>query len=293
MSVSEYIVGATKEYVVGRTKLLLPAEHAIDIYQDRWKHYDHALGEIARLVWQKYPECRAVDIGANVGDSAALISTHHDVPTLCIEGTETFLPFLRENARRIGPHVAIEVAFVGDGAAGGGYALQTIEAGSAKLVVDPDRAAGIQVKRLDALLAGAPAFARPRLIKIDTDGFDFQIITTSVGLLGEIKPVLFYEYAPFEQPNGIADGVASYQALLQAGYRHFIVYDNFGNYLIHLNGESLAQFVDLNGYLCANRAYGIAVHYFDVCAFGPEDHDLFDALRRCELAPFFGTRPSS
>jgi FkbM family methyltransferase len=291
MPVAEDITGAVKEYVVGRTKLLLPADHAIDHYQARWKRYDRALGEIARLVKGKYPDFRAIDIGANVGDSAALISTYHDVPTLCIEGTETFLPFLRENARRIGSHVAIEVAFVGDGAAGDAYALQSNDVGTAKLVVDPDRATGIQVKRLDALLAGAADFAQPRLIKIDTDGFDFQIITTSVALLSELKPVLFYEYAPFERPNGVVDGIKSYQALLQAGYRHFIIYDNFGNYLLHLTGESMAQFVDLNGFLCSNQVNGVAVYYFDICAFGPEDFDLFNALRSAELSSFFGTTP--
>lgn len=277
-----------KEYTIGRTRVLLPADHALDRYQAKWKRYDRALGEIARLVQQKYPGSAAVDIGANVGDSAALINTYHDIPTLCIEGGEEFLPFLRENARRIGPHVAVEAAFVGDGGSANVYALQSTEAGTAKLVADTDRRGDITVKGLDALLAGAEGFAWPRLIKIDTDGFDFQIIMTSARLLADIKPVLYYEYAPFEQPDGVADGIGSFQALLQAGYRHFIVYDNFGNYLIHLGGDNAAQFVDLNGYLCSNRMNGVAVPYFDICAFVPEDGDLFEALRAFELAPFFG-----
>jgi FkbM family methyltransferase len=281
-----------KEYTVGRTKLVLPVDHALDHYQTHWKRYDRALGEIARIVHGKYPDFCAVDIGANVGDSAALISTHHDVPTLCIEGTEAFLPFLRENARRIHGRVAIEVAFVGDEAVAGSFALQDNQVGSAKLVADPGRAGGIRVKRLETLLAESAGFERPRLIKIDTDGFDFQIITSSAALLSDIKPVVFYEYAPFEQPNGVVDGIRSFQALVQAGYRHFIVYDNFGNFLIHLNAENFAQFVDLNGYLCSNRVNGIAVPYYDLCAFTAEDFDLFDALRSAELAPFFGTPPA-
>jgi hypothetical protein len=115
---------------------------------------------------------------------------------------------------------------------------------------------------------------------------------TSAALLGELKPVLYYEYAPFEQPEGVADGISSFQALLQAGYRHFIVYDNFGNYLIHLGPENVAQFVDLNGYLCSNRVNGIAVPYFDVCAFTPVDQDLFEGLRAFELSPYLGTLPA-
>jgi len=278
-----------KEYAVGRTTLLLPADHAIDRYQARWKRYDRALGEIARIVHEKYPDFTAIDIGANVGDSAALISAYHDVPTLCIEGTEAFLPFLRENARRIHKHVAIEVAFVGDDASASTFGLQNNQMGSAKLVAAAGGGAQIEVKRLDALLVDSAGFERPRLIKIDTDGFDFQIIASSVALLSDIKPVVFYEYAPFEQPNGIADGIRSFQALVQAGYRHFVVYDNFGNFLVHLNNDDLDQFVDLNGYLCSNQVNGIAVHYFDLCAFSGQDADLFYALRRSELAPYFGS----
>ena len=277
-----------KEYTIGRTKVVLPPDHALDRYQAKWQRYDRALGEIARLVWQKYPSSAAVDIGANVGDSAALINSYYDMPTLCIEGGAEYLPFLRENARRIGAHIAIETAFVGDSTAANVYALQSTEAGTAKLVANTDQKGDITVKRLDALLAAVPGFSRPRLIKIDTDGFDFQIIMSSAALLADLKPVLYYEYAPFEQPNGVADGLSSFQSLLESGYRHFIVYDNFGHYLMHLGAEHVAQFIDLNAFLCSNRRNGVAVPYFDICAMVPEDRDLFVALRAFELAPFFG-----
>ena len=82
----------SKEYMVGRTRVVLPLDHALETYQARWKRYDRALGEIAHIVRGKYPDLRAVDIGANVGDTAALIFAYDDIPTLCIEGTEAFLP---------------------------------------------------------------------------------------------------------------------------------------------------------------------------------------------------------
>ena len=177
--------------------------------------------------------------------------------------------------------------FVGDSTPANVYALQSTGAGTAKLVADTGQKGDITVKRLDELLAGVPGFAHSRLIKIDTDGFDFQIIMSSAVLLADLKPVLYYEYAPFEQPNGVADGISSFQSLLESGYRHFRVYDNFGHFLIHLGAEHLAQFIDLNAFLCSNRVNGVAVPYFDICAMMPEDRDLFEALRAFELAPFF------
>jgi FkbM family methyltransferase len=271
-----------KEYVVGRTILVLPFDHALDQYQQRWKRYDRALGEISRLVWQKYPNFSAIDVGANVGDSAALISAYHDVNTLCVEGTNLFLPFLIDNARRIGPHVIVEYAFVGDGTYTQ-FTHQLNSRGTAKLVPDETTGVSVPVKSLRSLIAGKALLKSPRLIKIDTDGYDFQIINSSVELLSQIKPVLFYEYAPFERPATLIDGIQSLRSLIQAGYRHFVVYDNFGNFLIHLNQHDTEKFIDLNSYLCSNESFGKAVYYFDICAFSENDEDIFQALRRSEV----------
>jgi FkbM family methyltransferase len=279
-----------REYQIGRTKIVLPADHALDRYQTVYKKYDRALGEIARLISGKYPGFCAIDIGANVGDSAALISTHQEVAILCIEGGLPFVPFLLENARRLGPQVEIEIAFIGDDASTDRLVLDVDPAGTAKLVPGA-LTGGVEIKSLASILAKSPRFASPKLLKIDTDGFDFQIITSSVDLIGKLRPVVFYEYAPFLREHGIVEGLQSIRSLVDAGYAHFIVYDNFGNYLIHLDTEDMAQFVDLNVFLASSRANETTVGYFDVCAFVPEDRDLFEALRRYELDPYI-TRPT-
>ena len=62
-----------KTYKIGRFELVLPSDHALEMYQTKWKLYDWILGEISRLVFCKYPDATVVDVGANVGDSAALI----------------------------------------------------------------------------------------------------------------------------------------------------------------------------------------------------------------------------
>jgi FkbM family methyltransferase len=278
---TEHVPG--KEYLVGRTTLVLPFDHALDQYQRQWNRYDRALGELSRLVWQKYRNFSAIDVGANVGDSAALISAYHDVNTLCVEGTKIFLPFLIENARRIGPQVMVEYAFVGDGTYKSQLTHQPNSRGSAKLVPNETTGVNVPVKTLRSLIAENALFKTPRLIKIDTDGYDFNIINSSVELLSQLKPVLFYEYAPFERPATLNHGVQSFRSLIEAGYRHFVVYDNFGNFLIHLNQDDIEKFIDLNSYLCSNESFGKAVFYFDICAFAENDKDVFRELRRQEI----------
>jgi FkbM family methyltransferase len=272
-----------KEYVVGRTTLVLPFDHALDEYQHRWTRYDRALGEIARLIWEKQANFSAIDIGANVGDSAALISAYNDVSILCVEGTREFLPYLFENARRIGSRVTVECAFVGDTSTSQ-FIHQVDSRGTAKLVPDKAALLTVPIKSLRSVIEANPLFGFPRLIKIDTDGNDFDIISNSVETLSQLKPVLFYEYAPFERPGILKDGIQSLRLLIQSGYRHFVVYDNFGHFLIHLGQDDIKKFIDINAYLCSNELFGKAVYYFDICAFAQDDTDIFQALRSREIA---------
>ena len=103
----------TKEYKVGNHQILLPLNHLLDQYQAKWTRYDTVLGIVAQIVFEKYPESTAIDIGANVGDSAALINKYINIPILCIEGYPEFIPFLEYNAVQIG-NVQVAPYFIGN-----------------------------------------------------------------------------------------------------------------------------------------------------------------------------------
>jgi hypothetical protein len=64
-----------------------------------------------------------------------------------------------------------------------------------------------------------------------------------------------------------------------------LVYDNFGNYLLHLTEKDIEKFIDLNAYLNCNRHKSgkPAVFYFDIYAFPVVDFDLFSAVRDIEI----------
>ena len=46
------------------------------------------LGRIASSVYAKYPEMVSVDVGANIGDTAAIIRSACPAPIVCVEGDE-------------------------------------------------------------------------------------------------------------------------------------------------------------------------------------------------------------
>lgn len=282
----------TMLYSIGSHQILLPANHALPSFQAQWKRYDVALGEVARIIGQKYPDATIIDIGANIGDSAALLCKYRNFPLLCVEGNRAFGTLLTENILRIGGDIEIEHSFIGpDGVAVAPDQILDNAKGSSRVLDAPSgvtKASGDTecMISLHRLLEKHPRFSNPRLIKIDTDGYDFFIIRTSYDVLSRIKPVVFYECAPFERAGGPAESIEAFQTLIKAGYRHFIIYDNFGNYLIHLDDKDTEKFFDLIIHLISNGMNGPSIYYYDICAFHEVDSDIFRDVRSAEIAPF-------
>jgi len=264
---------------IGRFRVRLPINNQLLHYKSSFHLYDTALGKIAAVLKGKYPDLHAIDIGANVGDTAALICESSEIPVLCIEGDPLVLPFLRENAARLGAGITIEESFVGpDG--------KSVDLNSAHdlgrnacLVQATDSQSSIGLHSLQSILDSHPAFLSSKLLKSDTEGFDFSILQSSLDFLGQAKPVLFFEYDPHLRPSEPKAGLETIDALIGVGYSDFIFYDNYGNFLLHTEASNRTFFSDLDSYLASNWRHGVAVYYFDVCALHHEDADLVPQFR--------------
>jgi FkbM family methyltransferase len=271
-----------QEYRLGRTTLALPPDHKLGVFREHWPRLQLPIGDVAEAIGRKHPGFCAVDIGAHIGDTAAVICSHADVPVLCVEGNPAFLPYLEENARRIGPQIAIEPVLVAGEAGERPMALHTDPAGTARLfeATDGSRAT---FKTLDQVLRAHPRFGAPKLVKTDIDGFDFEVIRGARDLFAAIRPILFFEYAPIETATGPGDGLECFKTLTGIGYDRFLVWDGYGHYLVHLGAVDFDKLVDLTFFLIANRRFGPAIYHYDIAAFPAGDGDLFDAVRQQQL----------
>lgn len=273
-----------REYQVGACRLVIPDDHRIEEIRRKWKRYDVALGEIARAVAGKYPAATAIDVGANVGDSAALIRLHQPMPVLCVEGNPAFLPYLRRNLAALGEKVELEPCFVADDESRIDQADIDTAFGTASVnraVRAGTQDGGIRTSSLRSIASRHPRFAQPRLLKVDTDGLDFHILRLSRDFLAEARPVIFFEYYLDASDGAAGDALEAVESLASIGYHRHLVYDNFGNFLISI--EASARFAELNAYLASNRRNGRAVYYFDVCSFHDIDTDLFEQIRGHEM----------
>lgn len=243
-------------------------------YKRSFRLYDTALGRIAKVVRSKYPDLHAIDIGANVGDTAALIRNAGDIPVLCIEGDPKLWPILEENAKNLGLNIVLEPSFVGSEGQTADPALVDDAGRNASLIAASERGGSIRLRSLQNILRKHPAFAGAKLLKTDTEGFDFDILRSSLDFIRAARPVIFFEYDPHFRTEQPGAGLETINCLADAGYCEFIYYDNFGNLLLRANAKQSGIFAELDAYLASNRRYGIAVYYFDVCAFHRDDADL-------------------
>ncbi|MGI0489480.1 FkbM family methyltransferase [Pantanalinema rosaneae CENA516] len=276
----------SKPYTIGRYTILLPPDHPLDRYQENWRRYDTALGYIAQVVFQKYANSTAIDIGANVGDSAALIRSYADIPVLCIEGNPEFLEYLEHNAGTIG-NIELAACFIGQDGEVVDLDQIVSERGTASIApaaTTEQPVWFIEMHSLNSILQLYPSFQTAKLLKIDTDGFDFTIIQTSVDVLSQLQPILYFEYDISFNSQGDLESLATIQQLVEIGYQHFIVYDNFGNYVMSGSGDVVPIFRDLNTCLLSNRQKSgtPTIYYWDICAFTPADTDLFEQIRTYE-----------
>jgi FkbM family methyltransferase len=267
--------------------LEFPPSHALPGILQRWPHYSSNLGRIAQAVHQKYADLTLIDIGANVGDSVAILRRLAHFPILCIEGDRDFLHVLSRNAAKFDA-VTIAPCYVGEDNTTIA-AISTGMAGTAHLVTADQQSStndsnseAIEVQKLSHVLAQYADFAQPKMIKTDTDGFDGKILRGAADILRSVKPVVFFEYDPFFLAQQHDDGIGIFSLLLEHGYSGLIIYDNFGDLLLCLTQIEIDRMEELNLYF-SNRG---SLQYCDICAFHQEDQDLFEKTRQSELAFF-------
>jgi len=106
-------------------------------------------------------------------------------PCFASRATQRCIPFLQKNVARLGPGVEIEKSFVGrEGATVNLTSAQDLGS-NACLVEAADSQGSVKLRSLRTILADHPHFAASKLLKTDTEGFDFDILRQSIDLFNK------------------------------------------------------------------------------------------------------------
>jgi len=260
--------GPATDYRIGDFVLRLPAGHRLPEFQAAHRLYDRLPLSLSTLTLHGW----IVDIGANVGDTAAALASGQAKSLVCIEPDPAFFVRLKQNTETIkaagSTIICIEAAV---GPAGEKVSLNRTDTTA---FVSASEDGGMNLRTLDSILVEAIGDANVALIKCDVDGFDAAALLSGVDVLRRDQPLLLVEceVRNEQQAKTWRTALAELEVL---GYDKFAIFDNFGLPL-HPNADRQVLQDCLDYTLNLNRGLSArTVYYFDILATGPRSAPQF------------------
>ncbi len=269
-----------KQVKVGKFYIDMPGNNP---QISNYKYEPAVNSQLARLsvcIATKYPSLSVLDIGANVGDTIAVIKSAIDLPVIGVEGDDISYSFLEKNVRQF-QHITIIKEFLGEKR----QTLQVaLEKGGWNTTLVPSETSGqeLTLKTLDEVLEEHQLTNRTlKLLKVDCEGFDTIIIRGATELIQQQKPVIYFEYNKTNMDAIKEDGLSTLLSLENYGYHSIILFDNKGRYLLTLPVSQKALLTELHHYADETNS---EIAYYDVCLFHDGDQDIANAFISGEIA---------
>jgi FkbM family methyltransferase len=224
-----------------------------------------------------------LDIGANIGDSMIIIATNSGLPVHCVEASDFFFAYLKENIARHFPGQAtaqqVFVTSKDDEAPMGLVHWGGTARPSAAPFTEQCGALSIRLllRRFDAVA----------LLKVDTDGYDQEIILGAFAADAGTTPEKrrFAIYFEFEIATSEPDlvrllcqrSLAFFQRMAELGYDSGFFWDDLGRCLGEFDmrqSNILRNIINYMTHLRQRPVWG-----FDICLIHREDPALAQQLR--------------
>lgn len=248
-------------FKIGSLKLKIPYNHTLPYFKSRHRLYDEFIGFMAQEI-EEY-KC-IVDVGANVGDTAAFIAAKSNCNLVLVEPSKKYFGYLKQNVASW--NLSQEILLFN-------FALSNKEVDTSRLfhhngtaVKSLDKGEEVPFTKGDNLEIGDNI----GLIKVDTDGYDSEAILSFKSKIKKEKPIIFFENQILNNDNE-RNYRNLYTFLEDHNYKCIVIFDNCGNLLMKLT--DYAQLEQFNNYFL-RMAYGeleYTLYYLDVLV-GTQDH---------------------
>jgi FkbM family methyltransferase len=274
-----------REYFFGDYKITLKGDHMLDKYQQSFPLYDRFLPVLCSDF-----DGLIIDIGANIGDtSIAIFSKNSKSFIVGVEPDDIFYDECINNIfQNVLTHRFLGInKFVSTN--DGNYCLEknsTMSTGSISSKINQlGEKNTISFSELMDLIPIEKTM-KFDILKIDTDGFDWDIINSFVlyGSDFRIKPrFVFFEMQTYLNNSGVYDESrnqiienykASIERLQSIGYTNFCLIDNFGT-PIKIT-QSINEIFEFNDYIKRSQVYNShsTIYYMDILAFFDDEFEF-------------------
>ena len=211
-------------------KIILPPGHLLSLYESVYPKYDKFLPTVIGKIKENDV---IIDIGANIGDTLFRLLNINTKPYYyCIEADNLFFEYLQKNKKSLDINIQNKIilikTLVGDQLKGN---LSETTTGT-KSLIESDL--GIQSKKLDDIIIEYK-IKNIKLIKVDVDGFDYNILFSAINELKINKPDIFFEYMPLDE-LGKKNYLRLIEKLNEIGYSNWTMLDNYGSVIFENKG---------------------------------------------------------
>ena len=202
--------------------LWLPRSHALPHIVRHNPFYDTALPSFVRhLQTTSGSVVHVVDVGANVGDTAAIVAAAvgpDNVTFVCVEADPRNIPLLRKNTDMLSAEIIAAAAGTVTERRKGGFARHD---GTSYITSGSD---DIALVCLDDIL-----HAKVDIVKIDTDGYELHVMRGLARTLRRDQPHIFIEVSPVHwEKVGAYSPIEPFALLRECGYSDCLIYDKEG-----------------------------------------------------------------
>jgi FkbM family methyltransferase len=244
-------------------RLKFPLSHSLPDYLRNFRFYDRLPHRISDYIHQKQERLNCIDVGANIGDSIAAFCTKDTDTFLAIEPNPKFNKLLAENWGW-NKNVTVISDICSSLSSEDTFIIQ--EKNGTASISQADNGTRMRRRSLDEILNDYTIAANANVLKIDTDGHDFEVLAGAVNLISRNHPVVLFECDVFKNTNYVEDCLHALKFFEQCGYRHFLLYDNFGSLMGRYSFSDLSSFRNLLFYQLTS-----SFHYFDILVMNDED----------------------
>ncbi len=249
-----------RTYAIGLYRIKIPPHIALPDIQKKHTLYDRFLPVLAKHLDSKK---LIIDVGANIGDTAIAILQQCQNPMLCVEASDYFYSYLTTNIQLLNANDAGRITtikkMVGTGVLSG--ALNRSNKGTASLQVEENTQSQTHTP-VDEVVSNV---AEVILLKVDTDGFDFDVIQSADRILSQSQPVLYWENE-ISQDFQFEGYSQMYTMLQKKGYKHLFIFDNYGNLMSEESGFAVLQNINSYVYSMKKNKHTRTIYYTDVLA---------------------------
>jgi FkbM family methyltransferase len=281
---------ALVKYAVDGCQILFPALHETPFHWKFAPGNSKSLGRVAAACAAIHRETVMLDIGANVGDSAAIIRSQGvRNRIIAVEGVEAYYAVLERNAELLGGVTPV-LGLVGASEHRAIANLRVVPGGNAVVYENPEdygiRSEGLPAVEaefitLDQVVERHAPGSTVKLLKTDIEGYDLPVLNGSLRFIETHRPLIYLELhvSTLDEKSKGVSWRDLWRNLRGLGYARALYWYNSDDFLCMLDLSRDAGVIDDIHEYFRNRAGRL---YLDVCVVHADDVELARELHAGE-----------